>query len=51
MNHYSLSHLATQSTISETAAKIHNEIMKNTQLLTGVKVKEDGLSDNLRKLA
>jgi len=36
--------------MSENAAKTHNEIMKNTLILTGVKMSEDGLSDSLRKL-
>mmetsp|Transcript_26638 Transcript_26638/g.55195 ORF Transcript_26638/g.55195 Transcript_26638/m.55195 type:complete len:1127 (+) Transcript_26638:256-3636(+) len=35
---------------SESAAKAHNECMKSTHALTGVKMTEDGLSDNLRKL-
>ena len=37
--------------MGENAAKIQNELMKNTEILTGVKIGEDGLSDKLRKLA
>ncbi len=35
---------------SDNAAKAHNECMKCTHALTGVKMTEDGLSDILRKL-
>lgn len=42
-----------ESSISMTdmAAKAHNEFMKTMSSLTGLKMSEDGLSDNLRKLA
>lgn len=36
---------------SENAAALHNDIMKNTRILVGVKMSENGLSDKLRKLA
>merc|ERR1719203_2463410 len=36
---------------SENAAKAHTDLMKNTRMLIGVKMSEDGLSDKLRKLA
>ena len=38
-------------TMSENAAKAHNECMKSTYTLTGVKMTEDGLSDSLRKIS
>jgi hypothetical protein len=41
-----------ESSISMTdmAAKAHNEFMKTMSSLTGLKMSEDGLSDSLRKL-
>lgn len=38
-------------TMTENAAKTHNEVMKNTHNLTGTRMSENGLSDSLRKLA
>ncbi|KAL7538150.1 hypothetical protein ACHAXR_008319 [Thalassiosira sp. AJA248-18] len=35
----------------EHASTLHNEVMKNTHIITGVKIKEDSLSDSLRKLS
>lgn len=37
-------------TMNENAGKIHNEIMKSTTSLTGLKMSEDGLHESLRKL-
>ena len=37
--------------MNENAGNTHNEIMKGTKTLTGVKMSENGLADNLRKLA
>eukprot|EP00970_Alexandrium_tamarense_P017675 scaffold10604_cov268-Alexandrium_tamarense.AAC.2 len=40
----------TNITMSETAAKAHNECLKATRTLIGVKMTEDGLVESLRKL-